>query len=783
MARMGIFNRNDSTPESVPRSVQLLNYRHTFDTKYMQIVPNYVQYLYPNESVSLRVTNLVKSIPLVTPQLSVIRVVQRFVAVPMRLLWYAWEDYIKGENDSAFLYEEPYIVNCTKASPNMTEYAQNLYRPYGIRFVNYAGTQTRFVPREFTAMTGGYVPFSSSAQEFDKFGTVNSCYAQFGSHELGDYFGAPLYVPFGKVADSWKQAFNMSDQVFSAFPFAAYQLAYSYFYRSPNIQTRVDDYYEMQNLFDETNEREFTKGVAEIKTVTNTSPYIHQPLTLSDVSKATGLSGFDRDKAVSETPLDVWLTSWDKVEHFPLSSGPNSSMLACRPDTINGLPQYRPSQICLWRKRYANWQSDNFTCCNPWQQRGDEVQIPVFGSIDLSSTGFNVTITPTGSVTSSFATSLLDHTHGYGSDDIQYSGNGNSVQVYRLDQDVEDLGYIMGFDDTPAQKTFLQTPHAITDGSDFDNDTVNVQSTFVGNSTTAHGTLSGSALQSLYVSPSSLKFAMALQHVKELQAQIDNRYQSYIHKFFGARARDYRLDRPEFIGGMVQDLNVSQVMQTSESSDDSPLGSQAGLASSAKTSGSIRYHADEHTIILGLIHIIPDTEYIGGLDREFNTQDRFDWMLPNFSHVAEQPVKNSELALSPFGVDNLVGWNPIEKSASVSMNGAFGYEPVYNYLRWKKSLATGAFRDTLNSRGNYEYYKPWLITRDFGYTFDSSYSDGRFRVNSPTLTDKFLSGRYGVDNSNFVVTDNESMYPFMVDSYFDVRMVRTIPSRGLPSKV
>lgn len=758
MARMGIFNRNDSTPENVPRSVQLLSYRNTFDTKYMQIVPNYVQYLYPNESISLRATNLVKSIPLNTPQLSNIRVVQRFVAVPLRLLWFAWEDYIKGENDSAFLYEEPYIINCMKSSPNATDYAQNLERPYGVRFYNeVTQLQTRFVARNFNSFDSKYCYGGTSETGIiNKFGDYSTGYAQFGSHELGDYFGAPLYVPFGKVNGTFKDAFDMTDQVFSAFPFAAYQLAYSYFYRAPNVQTRIDDYYEMQN--EESGEHEFPKGVAEIHQ-TSSNPVTFNSVNLSDEALATGITGFTRDNALQSDSTSVWLTSWDKVEHFPLKSGPNWSMLACRPNSTTGLPEYRASQICLWRKRYANWQSDNFTCCNPWQQRGDEVQIPVVSTsatVDLSGVNINVNSTATFTGTSEQVTGT-------------FVSNGVETSIYGSGETIPSTPIYY------AATNLTNTDDIYPEVDVTPQGTVTVESTAVMSGATVAG------LSGLYVSPSSLKFALALQHVKELQAQIDNRYQSYIHKFFGARARDYRLDRPEFIGGMVQDLNVSQVTQTSESTDTSPMGTLAGLASSAKTSHTIRYHADEHTIVLGLIHIIPDTEYIGGLDREYNTQDRFDWMLPNFSHVAEQPVKNSELALTPFGVGNSVGYNPVEDTSTVTMDGAFGYEPVYNYLRWKKSMAVGAFRDTLNSRGNYEYYKPWLITRDFGFNFKGS--TAHLSVNSPTLTDKFLSGRYNQDNSNFVVTDNESMYPFMVDSYFDVRMVRTIPSRGLPSKV
>lgn len=102
-------------------------------------------------------------------------------------------------------------------------------------------------------------------------------------------------------------------------------------------------------------------------------------------------------------------------------------------------------------------------------------------------------------------------------------------------------------------------------------------------------------------------------------------------------------------------------------------------------------------------------------------------------------------------------------------------------------MCVGAFRDLVNQTGSKEWYKPWILTRDFGYTVDTTLQSGSsipYLANTqPTLSDKFLSGRYGVDYSNFVVSNPKKMYPFIVDSYFDVRATRIIPTRGLPSKL
>ena len=111
MANIGVFNRNISTPTAIDRSLQRLEHRHTFTTKYGQIVPNFSMILMPHESVKINVTNFLRTIPMKVPMMSRVRIVQRFVAVPHRIMFLGFEDYINAVNDARFVYEEPYIAN------------------------------------------------------------------------------------------------------------------------------------------------------------------------------------------------------------------------------------------------------------------------------------------------------------------------------------------------------------------------------------------------------------------------------------------------------------------------------------------------------------------------------------------------------------------------------------------------------------------------------------------------------------------------------------------------
>lgn len=801
MARMGIFSRNDTTPDSVPRSLQLLTHRHSFDARYMEIIPNFSEVLYPNESISLQVTNFVRSIPMIRPMMSRVRVIQRFCAVPLRILWHSWEDYIKGENESQFLLEEPYVVNATDdGSTN----AYSAGYPVGLSGIGINGGNVKvvassgsvvssaFTPdtstvgissirrRGIVLTTNSYVPIRLKACPNTTGGTVSSeerhAYFKVGVHELGDYFGAPLYVSMGKVYRADNS--SLYERPFSAFKFAAYQLAYSYFERQPNVQTRVDDFYEMSlskefpsvvSCVDPNN-----KPVPAFTYKTSSGALLNAPAIVRGLSWSSTSGGYSSfasprniaaniDESSSTYRQDVIRSSWENVEKFPLKSGANLSMLAMYNDPATGLPTYVPSNISLTRMRFANWQTDYFTSCNPWQQRGEEAQIPVSGSTVVSLDGVTFNLSSL-SVSANGDVIFNRELHLAGSSDTWH----DSDLLFHIGTAI-DPGNANLTVDTRIRNNSSTTMDPGSYRAGVKSEDI-ARALSVSGSGTSTSSASVTANNTLFVSPSNFRFAMTLQHIKEMQAQIDNRYQSYIHKFFGARARDYRLDRPEFLGGSVMELNVSDVNQTSETTDNSDLGEVAGKSVSASSSRTIRFHADEHCVILGTLHIIPDTEYIGGLDRIDSTRDRFDWALPQFSHLSEQAVYNYELS-----------FHGIFGSANQDSNDeVFGYEPIMNHLRWRKNFATGAFRDTLNSTGAYAEFKPWLVTRDFGARVSSN---GYIEFNQPTLSDEFLSGRYLRDNSNFNVVDDENFRPFKVDSYFRERLVRVISTRGVPSRL
>lgn len=767
MANQGVFTRNLNQLESIPRSLQRLEHRHTFTTRYGQIVPNFSEILYPNETLTLKTTNFLRTIPLKTPQLSRVRVFQRFVAVPMRIMWFPWEDYINAPNPASVTPEEPYIANfnaiggvrgiLTTEQHSVSvgsfytskDSAVGAMQNANANYVDFSSLGIAWFPTSLGTSTVGFSRVLYAG--VDNYNTDLMGY-QFFPHELGDYLNAPLFtVSLGSDVSSR----------FSAFKFCAYQMAYDFFYRRPNVEIKVDDLYEMSQTFGNDYVSEFPILHSRYRNGSFFSP-LSQCVddTRSNYTNAQKGNFYNPSAILYASDASVSreeLCKWENVERFPLKAGANIVMQASIPNT-NGIPEFKDSRISLTRIRYAPWLMDRFTSSNPWPQRDAEAMIPVQGSI-------NVTLPD--STTVSFSNLSVDIPKNYLSvaDDLVLGVVENRDDTVSVPGQAVVDSKIGLYNRTESAYTFPAGAHGIFVPASTGTTSGSSQATFSSTSANVEYALS--------VSPSNFRFYMQLQHIKEMSGMTDGRYKSYMQMFFGSRLRNNQIDYPEFIGGFVQDLDISEIAQTSETSD-TPLGTLAGRGVSAKRGSTVRFHAMEHTVILGLLHILPDAEYIGGLNRVDHTTNPFDWVMPQFAGISEQAVRNSELSVhsTTFGsVSN--PWN----------DQAFGYEPRFNELRARHSFVTGAFRDVFNSTGAYQYYKPWLITRNFGFDPDYSVNSNlvtKLTLRSPTLSPQFLSSRGTVDASNFEVTNEQVMYPFMCDSYFDERIARIIPRRGIP---
>lgn len=179
-----------------------------------------------------------------------------------------------------------------------------------------------------------------------------------------------------------------------------------------------------------------------------------------------------------------------------------------------------------------------------------------------------------------------------------------------------------------------------------------------------------------------LRRAFKLQEWLEKDARGGTRYTENILTHFGVKSSDARLQRPEYLGGSVQNMVISEVLATAENdTTDVPVGDMAGHGISASRGKQFSYYCEEHGWIIGIINVQPTTAYQNGVHRMFTRKDRLDFFWPTFQHIGEQEVKNKEIY---WATDE--AWN----------EETFGYVPRYAEYKYMNNRVAGEFRSSLS---------------------------------------------------------------------------------------
>lgn len=285
------------------------------------------------------------------------------------------------------------------------------------------------------------------------------------------------------------------------------------------------------------------------------------------------------------------------------------------------------------------WEKDYFTSALPFAQKGQEVVLPLAGTAD-----------------------------------IEYVPDGEPDLIKDVD----------GLQATTARKELLTNNGEFTVDDTASIPPIPDKQATLDNSAHLKARLD-SAVQTTI---NDFRVANRLQEFFERNARLGTRYIEQMLGKFGVRISDERAHRAEFIGSTSAPLVFSEVLQTSET-ETTALGQQAGHGQSINNDFVVNHFCEEHGFIIGILSVIPETNYSQGLSKMFVKEDILDYYDPMFANLGEQAVKNWEIYCN------------VNQTLA---RGTFGYQSRFAELKYNTGEVHGEFRTELS---------PWHMARKF----------------------------------------------------------------------
>ncbi|AXL14808.1 major capsid protein [Microviridae sp.] len=363
-------------------------------------------------------------------------------------------------------------------------------------------------------------------------------------------------------------------------------------------------------------------------------------------------------------------------------------------DTDDG-PDNDDSDYALMKRAKRH---DYFTSALPWPQKGDAVSLPLGTTAPISGLGLD--------------SSGLGAAQAFASVYETDLGGTNSMTGWRAD---------------PAPGGAAGRGSLIVEQDTANNPGI-------------YANLSSATAASI----NDLRLAFQTQRLLERDARSGTRYVEMILAHFGVTVPDFRVQRPEFLGGGSSVINTHEVPNTSATATEQ----QGELTAYGTSSGRHGFTKSfvEHGVVIGLANVRGDITYSQGAERYWFKETRLEFYFPVLSQIGEQAINNREIFYQNSLTDEQV----------------FGYQERYAEYRYKPARLTGLFRPD-----NATSLDSWTLTENF--------------ASLPALGNTFIQSNTGAPLDRAISIPSEPQ--IIADFYFDMKCARPMPLYGVPGSL